>query len=86
MREQPLDRPHIVRAFGIGFLLAAAAGFVNFMGYMGAFTGDQVTRGHKLEGAWWGDGGAYIVARDNLGRIPSLVAGASGVPAWSAAR
>ncbi|GAA3088119.1 PhoX family protein [Pseudonocardia yunnanensis] len=24
------------------------------------FTGDQVTRGHKLEGAWWGDNGAYI--------------------------
>jgi uncharacterized protein len=22
---------------------------------------DQVTRGRKLEGAWWGDGGAYVV-------------------------
>jgi hypothetical protein len=22
----------------------------------------QVTRAHKLEGAWWGDGGAYLVS------------------------
>ncbi|GAA1505059.1 PhoX family protein [Sphaerisporangium rubeum] len=26
------------------------------------FTDDQVTRSRKLEGAWWGDGGAYFVA------------------------
>ncbi|MGH3389332.1 MAG: alkaline phosphatase PhoX [Actinomadura sp.] len=26
------------------------------------FTDDQVTRSHKLEGAWWSDGGAYFVA------------------------
>ncbi|MGW0230832.1 alkaline phosphatase PhoX [Actinopolymorpha singaporensis] len=26
------------------------------------FTDDQVTRSHKLEGAWWADGGAYFVA------------------------
>ncbi|WP_019634731.1 alkaline phosphatase PhoX [Actinomadura atramentaria] len=26
------------------------------------FTDDQVTRSHKLEGAYWGDGGAYFVA------------------------
>jgi secreted PhoX family phosphatase len=26
------------------------------------FTNDQVTRSRKLEGAWWGDGGAYFVA------------------------
>jgi uncharacterized protein len=26
------------------------------------FTGDQVTRSRKLEGQWWGDGGAYFVA------------------------
>ena len=26
------------------------------------FTDDQVTRSRKFEGAWWGDGGAYIVA------------------------
>ncbi|MFC0504571.1 alkaline phosphatase PhoX [Micromonospora costi] len=25
-------------------------------------TDDQVTRSHTLEGAWWGDGGAYFVA------------------------
>lgn len=25
------------------------------------FTSSDVTRGRKLEGAWWGDGGAYIV-------------------------
>lgn len=25
------------------------------------FTNSDVTRGRKLEGAWWGDGGAYIV-------------------------
>ena len=26
------------------------------------FTDDQVTRSRKLEGQWWGDGGAYFVA------------------------
>ncbi|GAA3092094.1 alkaline phosphatase PhoX [Streptosporangium carneum] len=26
------------------------------------FTNDQVTRARKLEGAWWGDGGAYFVS------------------------
>lgn len=26
------------------------------------FTNDQITRSRKLEGAWWGDGGAYFVA------------------------
>ncbi|MBW8484142.1 PhoX family protein [Actinomadura sp. PM05-2] len=26
------------------------------------FTDDQITRSRKLEGAWWGDGGAYFVA------------------------
>jgi uncharacterized protein len=26
------------------------------------FTDEEVTRGRKLEGAWWGDGGAYFVA------------------------
>jgi secreted PhoX family phosphatase len=26
------------------------------------FTADQVTRSRKLEGQWWGDGGAYFVA------------------------
>ncbi|GAA1290514.1 PhoX family protein [Pseudonocardia aurantiaca] len=26
------------------------------------FGPDQVTRGRKIEGAWWGDGGAYVVA------------------------
>jgi hypothetical protein len=26
------------------------------------FADDQVTRGHKLEGMWWGDGGAYVVS------------------------
>ncbi|MGW8994235.1 alkaline phosphatase PhoX [Streptomyces zhihengii] len=26
------------------------------------FTDDEVTRGRKLEGMWWGDGGAYIVS------------------------
>ncbi|WP_305093984.1 alkaline phosphatase PhoX [Prescottella sp. R16] len=26
------------------------------------FTNDQVTRSRKLEGQWWGDGGAYFVA------------------------
>ena len=26
------------------------------------FTDDQVTRSRKLEGAWWGDGGAYFVS------------------------
>ncbi len=26
------------------------------------FTDDQVTRGRKLEGTWWGDGGAYFVS------------------------
>ncbi|MGW0195555.1 alkaline phosphatase PhoX [Nonomuraea sp. NPDC003201] len=26
------------------------------------FANDQVTRSRKLEGAWWGDGGAYFVA------------------------
>ena len=26
------------------------------------FTAEQVTRSRKLEGAWWGDGGAYFVA------------------------
>jgi secreted PhoX family phosphatase len=26
------------------------------------FTDDRVTRSRKLEGAWWGDGGAYFVA------------------------
>ena len=26
------------------------------------FTDNQVTRGRKLEGTWWGDGGAYIVS------------------------
>jgi secreted PhoX family phosphatase len=26
------------------------------------FTNDQVTRSRKLEGAWWGDGGAFFVA------------------------
>ncbi len=26
------------------------------------FTDDQVTRARKLEGAWWGDGGAYFVS------------------------
>jgi uncharacterized protein len=26
------------------------------------FTEDQITRSRKLEGAWWGDGGAYFVA------------------------
>jgi len=26
------------------------------------FSDDEVTRGRKLEGAWWGDGGAYIVS------------------------
>ncbi|NUR51936.1 MAG: DUF839 domain-containing protein, partial [Hamadaea sp.] len=26
------------------------------------FTDDEVTRSRKLEGAWWGDGGAYFVA------------------------
>lgn len=26
------------------------------------FTDDQVTRGRKLEGMWWGDGGAYVVS------------------------
>lgn len=26
------------------------------------FSDDQVTRSRKLEGAWWGDGGAYFVA------------------------
>lgn len=26
------------------------------------FTSDQVTRSRKLEGMWWGDGGAYFVA------------------------
>jgi len=26
------------------------------------FTNDEVTRSRKLEGAWWGDGGAYFVA------------------------
>ena len=26
------------------------------------FSNDQVTRSRKLEGAWWGDGGAYFVA------------------------
>ena len=26
------------------------------------FTDDQVTRSRKLEGLWWGDGGAYFVA------------------------
>ena len=26
------------------------------------FTNEQVTRSRKLEGAWWGDGGAYFVA------------------------
>ena len=26
------------------------------------FTDEQVTRGRKLEGTWWGDGGAYIVS------------------------
>ena len=26
------------------------------------FADDQVTRSRKLEGAWWGDGGAYFVA------------------------
>jgi secreted PhoX family phosphatase len=25
------------------------------------FTADQVTRGRKIEGAWWGDNGAYVV-------------------------
>ena len=25
------------------------------------FTDDQVTRSRKLEGMWWGDGGAYFV-------------------------
>ena len=26
------------------------------------FEDDEVTRGHKLEGAWWGDDGAYVVS------------------------
>ncbi|MDH2409222.1 alkaline phosphatase PhoX [Streptomyces chitinivorans] len=26
------------------------------------FTGDEVTRARKLEGMWWADGGAYVVA------------------------
>jgi hypothetical protein len=26
------------------------------------FTNDQVTRSRKLQGGWWGDGGAYVVA------------------------
>ncbi|MEV4415459.1 alkaline phosphatase PhoX [Catellatospora sp. NPDC049609] len=26
------------------------------------FSGDEVTRAHKLEGQWWGDGGAYFVS------------------------
>jgi uncharacterized protein len=26
------------------------------------FTDDEITRSRKLEGAWWGDGGAYFVA------------------------
>ena len=26
------------------------------------FTNDQITRSRKLEGMWWGDGGAYFVA------------------------
>jgi secreted PhoX family phosphatase len=26
------------------------------------FTDDQVTRGRKLEGMWWGDGGVYVVS------------------------
>ena len=26
------------------------------------FTDDQITRSRKLEGQWWGDGGAYFVA------------------------
>ena len=26
------------------------------------FTNDQVTRSRKLEGMWWGDGGAYVVS------------------------
>jgi uncharacterized protein len=26
------------------------------------FDDQEVTRGHKLEGAWWGDGGAYVVS------------------------
>ncbi|WP_369379992.1 alkaline phosphatase PhoX [Streptomyces sp. cg36] len=26
------------------------------------FTGEQVTRARKLEGMWWGDGGAYLVS------------------------
>ena len=25
------------------------------------FTDDQITRSRKLEGMWWGDGGAYFV-------------------------
>jgi uncharacterized protein len=36
------------------------------------FTDDQVTRSHKLEGAWWSDGGAYFVAsfaRHNDGSV-----------------
>src|SRR4030095_13665595 len=31
---------------------AAAAGFVNFMGYMGAFTGDLLTGSLKTDYAW----------------------------------
>jgi hypothetical protein len=26
------------------------------------FDNDEITRGHKLAGAWWGDGGAYVVS------------------------
>ena len=26
------------------------------------FTDDEITRSRKLEGMWWGDGGAYFVA------------------------
>ena len=36
------------------------------------FTDDQVTRSRKLEGPWWGDGGAYFVAsfaRDGDGSV-----------------
>jgi uncharacterized protein len=30
----------------------------------------RVTRGHKLEGAWWGDGGAYVVSSYSGGGSP----------------
>ena len=38
-----------------GGAAAAAVGFVNFMGYMGAFSGDYVT-GHIVDSHGWGAG------------------------------